>query len=155
MHGCPIGGRSMEITAQLTRQPIIDWANQLAQALSEYGDQAGTDSLKSLMATYQRGAFTIAVMGKAKRGKSTLINALLGRTDDVVAPIDKLPASSAVSRFVYGEQERATVVFRDGRRESIRFSLIRTYVTEELNPGNQKDVNVVEIEGPFTGLRDG
>jgi GTPase SAR1 family protein len=56
----------------------------------------------------------LAVLGKAKRGKSTLINALLGRKDDTLAPIDKLPASSAITRFRYGN-EKAAVAFRDGR----------------------------------------
>ena len=94
-------------------------------------------------------------MGKAKRGKSTLINALLGRTDDAVAPIDRLPTSSAVSRFRHGPAEAATVVFRDDRREAIPYGRIRDFVTEESNPGNRKGVNVVEVEGPFAGLEDG
>jgi hypothetical protein len=145
----------MEVTAHLNRRPMLDWVNQLTEALSGCVDRAIIDSLESIIATYQRESFTIAVMGKAKRGKSTLINALLGRTDDVVAPIDKLPASSTVSRFTYGEQESATVILRDGRSESIPFSLIRTYVTEESNPANRKDVNIVEIERPFPGLKDG
>ena len=145
----------MKITARLGRQPVVQKVTELGEALSGSVDRTIGDSLGSIIATYRRESFTIAVMGKAKRGKSTLINALLGRIDDVVAPIDRLPTSSAVSRFRYGQVEGATVVFRDARRESIPYSLIRTFVTEELNPGNQKNVNLVEVEGPFPGLEDG
>ncbi|NLE39772.1 MAG: hypothetical protein GX621_17270, partial [Pirellulaceae bacterium] len=96
--------------------------------------------------------FVLSVLGKAKRGKSTLLNALLGRTDDLVAPVDKLPASSAVSRFRWAPQEGAAVVYRTGMRQSIGFHQIKEFVTEECNPENSKGVDVVEIEGPFPGL---
>ncbi len=145
----------MEIKADQSRQALVEWVNQLAQGLSGRVDDTAVDSVRRIIGDYQRESLTIAVIGKAKRGKSTLINALLGRTDDLVAPIDKLPTSSAVSRFAYGEHDKATVVFRDGAKKSIPFKLIRNYVTEELNPGNKEEVNVVEIEGPFPGLAEG
>ena len=92
------------------------------------------------------------MLGKAKRGKSTLINALLGRGDDTLAPIDKLPASSAISRFAWAENELAEVTFRDGRKESIPVGRIREFVTEEFNKENQKGVVVVDVACPFAGL---
>jgi GTPase SAR1 family protein len=95
--------------------------------------------------------FTLAVIGKAKRGKSTLINALLGRTDDVVAPIDKLPASSAITRFRKGDV-KATVFYQDQRVEEIPYSRIREFVTEEANPRNRKNVALLDVAGEFANL---
>lgn len=96
--------------------------------------------------------FVLTVLGKAKRGKSTLLNALLGRGDDILAPIDKLPASSAISRFRWAESERVVVTFRDGHVEEIATDRVREFVTEEQNKENYKGVDVVDIEGPFPGL---
>lgn len=145
----------MKINARTAREHVIQKALELRDALAGSVDRETTDALDAVIETYRRESFTIAVMGKAKRGKSTLINALFGRSDDVVAPVDRLPASSAVSRFRHAAAERATVSFRDDRRESILYGRIRDYVTEEANPGNRKGVGLVEVEGPFPGLEDG
>ncbi len=145
----------MQIQARPGRELIIRKVIELGEALSRSVDHTVADSLGAIIQTFRRESFTIAIMGKAKRGKSTLINALLGRTDDLVAPVDRLPASSAVSRFRYAAAEKATVSYREGRSEVISLDCIREYVTEESNPGNRKGVGVVEVEGPFPGLQDG
>lgn len=44
------------------------------------------------------------------------------------------------------------VLFRDERCEPITFEQIRSYVTEEANPGNAKEVACVHVRGPFPGL---
>ncbi|GAB4135812.1 MAG: hypothetical protein Kow0040_21400 [Thermogutta sp.] len=137
------------------RQNLVDWSRRIVSTLGDKADATVVQAIEQAEAALWADRFCLAVMGKAKRGKSTLINAILGRTDDLVAPVDKLPASSAISRIRWAERENAVVVFRDGRREPISFSRIREYVTEEYNPENRKGVDVVEIEGPFSGLESG
>jgi ribosome biogenesis GTPase A len=56
------------------------------------GDHATLDGINKAVKGLLADRFVITVLGKAKRGKSTLLNALLGRSDDTLAPIDKLPA---------------------------------------------------------------
>ena len=68
------------------------------------------------------------------------------------ATIDKLPASSAVTRFYWNEVETAAVNFRNGQTQPIQYKNIRDYVTEEANPENRKEVNIVEVGGPFLGM---
>jgi hypothetical protein len=63
------------------------------------------------MAGAQQMRSCIGVTGAAKRGTSTLINGLLGRPEDLVAPICKSPATSVVSYFVHGQREEARVLF--------------------------------------------
>ncbi|MCC7314595.1 MAG: dynamin family protein [Planctomycetes bacterium] len=130
----------------------VKWAHQVNEILRRSGEKNATDQIEKAITQHQEDRFLIAVLGKAKRGKSTLLNAILGRRDDLVAPIDKLPASSAITRFVWGEREAATVFFRDGRRQDIDLARIKEFVTEELNPANVKSVDVVEVTGPFPGM---
>lgn len=135
-----------------TRAATLEWVDRVSAALVELADQETIDGVNRAATAYQTDRLCLAVIGKAKRGKSTLVNALLGRRDDTVAPIDRLPASSTISRFRQSATDGATVVYRNGRREGIAFHRIRDFVTEEGNPGNTKGVNLVEIESPFPRL---
>lgn len=131
---------------------LLLWADGLADVMRARGRNDLASQIGEAKAGLEANHFTLAILGKAKRGKSTLINALLGRTDDTLAPIDKLPASSAITKFRHADQEQATIFFRDNRRESVPFARVREFVTEEFNSENQKGVATVEVAGPFPAL---
>lgn len=59
----------------------------------------------------------VAVAGRSKAGKSTLVNALLGTR---VAPTDATECTKVVTWFRYGSPDRAEVVLRDGSRRGLR-----------------------------------
>jgi len=61
----------------------------------------------------------LAVAGRIKSGKSTLVNALIGRR---VAPTDVGECTRLVTRFQYGTVDRIEVVMKDGRRTTIPFA---------------------------------
>ena len=142
----------MRITASKSREDVLEWTVQIRELLDRRGDAVAVAGVDKAIAQFEEDRFLIAVLGKAKRGKSTLLNAILGRHDDLVAPIDKLPASSAITRLLWADHDAATVFFRDGKSSPIGFERIREYVTEESNPENRKGVDVVEVTGPFPGL---
>jgi hypothetical protein len=96
--------------------------------------------------------FNVAVMGQFKRGKSTLINALLGRE---LLPADVAPITTAVTVVEYGARELASVRFVDGHDEEIAATQLRLFVSEEDNPGNRKGVRVARIELPCPLLASG
>ncbi len=96
--------------------------------------------------------FNVAVMGQFKRGKSTLINALLGRE---LLPADVAPITTAVTVVEYGARESASVRFVDGHDEEIAATQLRLFVSEEDNPGNRKGVRVARIELPCPLLASG
>jgi len=60
----------------------------------------------------------VAVAGRIKSGKSTLVNALIGRR---VAPTDVGECTRLVTRFQYGTVDRVEVVFTDGRKQVLPF----------------------------------
>ncbi|GAA4854794.1 dynamin family protein [Saccharopolyspora rosea] len=60
----------------------------------------------------------VAVAGRIKSGKSTLVNALIGRR---VAPTDVGECTRLVTRFQYGTVDRVEVVFDDGGRQALPF----------------------------------
>ncbi|MGW5646746.1 dynamin family protein [Saccharopolyspora sp. NPDC003752] len=60
----------------------------------------------------------VAVAGRIKSGKSTLVNALIGRR---VAPTDVGECTRLVTRFQYGTVDRVEVVFHDGKKQAVPF----------------------------------
>lgn len=72
--------------------------------------------------------YRVAVVGEFKKGKSSLINALLGSS---ILPTDILPMTAAVNRVVYGEKERIVVQFKDGRSEERSVAELQEFGTKE------------------------
>ncbi|MDI9469846.1 MAG: dynamin family protein [Bacillota bacterium] len=60
--------------------------------------------------------YNVAVVGEFRRGKSSLINALLGLP---VLPADVTPTTATVNRITYGTEPRATILYRDGHTETL------------------------------------
>ncbi|GDY30864.1 dynamin family protein [Gandjariella thermophila] len=60
----------------------------------------------------------VVVAGRLSSGKSTLVNALIGRR---VAPTGVGECTRLVTRFQYGTVDRVEVVCRDGRRQALPF----------------------------------
>lgn len=58
----------------------------------------------------------VAIAGRLKAGKSTLVNALIGRR---VAPTEVGECTRLVTQFRYGTSDRVDVVKRDGSRTSL------------------------------------
>lgn len=96
--------------------------------------------------------FNLAVVGQFKRGKSTLINALLGES---ILPTAVVPLTSVVTILSYAPREKITVAFTGGRQEEIRREKLPDYVTEKLNPQNARNVETVNVALPCRFLESG
>ncbi|MDR0974336.1 MAG: dynamin family protein [Ruminococcus sp.] len=71
--------------------------------------------------------FEVAVVGEFKRGKSTIINAILG--EDVL-PSDVLPATAALNRITYSSDPFVIVEFKDGSEVRVPVEKLSDYVTK-------------------------
>jgi predicted GTPase len=98
------------------------------------------------------GRFFVACVGQFKRGKSTVLNALV---QDSVLPVGVTPVTSAVTILRYGRDRRAVVSYTAGISEEIPIDDIRLYVTEEENHENTRGVAAVEVFLPAPILASG
>ena len=100
------------------------------------------------------GVVDVAVLGQFKAGKSSFLNGLIG---GAFLPVDVLPATAVVTRIGYGPVERAVVHRVSGEALEIPLSRLADFVTERVNPVNEKQVAVVDVElpalAPFKGIR--
>jgi ribosome biogenesis GTPase A len=107
--------------------------------LAPAGDR---QALADLRERLQQGRLRVLVAGEAKRGKSTLVNALLGRQ---VLPSGVTPLTALATAVRYGADEGVTAVFGDGRVESHPVSALDDLVTERGNPDNRRGLASVTV----------
>ena len=108
-------------------------------AVGSDDDRATLDELRSRMAGQR---LRVLVAGEAKRGKSTLVNALLGRS---LLPMGVTPLTAIATTVRYGRANSATAVFRDGHAEGFPLSALDDLVTERGNPGNRRRLASVTV----------
>ncbi|HTP64244.1 MAG TPA: dynamin family protein [Geobacteraceae bacterium] len=96
--------------------------------------------------------FNILVVGQFNRGKTTLINALIG---EALLPVGVIPLTSVVTVLSYGETPAIKVCFQDGRCVESTTESLADYVTERGNPHNTKGVKEVAVSYPSPWLKDG
>ncbi len=137
----------------LAKQEVTDAVRVTAQALRESGETESASGCQDLLVRLAEDRFNLAVVGQFKRGKSTLMNAIVGRD---VLPTGVLPLTSAITALCYGPRERV-LLRRKGWafEQEILLGDIADYVTERGNPGNEKELIEAKVELPVRFLRRG
>ncbi len=96
----------------------------------------------------------VAILGQFKAGKSSFLNSFIGRD---LLPVGVVPVTTAITRIRYGAKERAVVTCFDGTSTEVALDEIADYTSEALNPANEKNVELVDVELPslerYEGLR--
>jgi GTP-binding protein EngB required for normal cell division len=125
---------------------------RLARLAEEASAVAIAADARELSARLLEGRFYLAVVGQFKRGKSTLINALVG---DAVLPAGVAPVTALVTVVRHGLRRGARVRFQDGLWRDIEPAELPAFVSEEGNPENAKNVTGVEVFVPSALLASG
>ncbi len=84
-------------------------------------------SLEETIAKTKDEHFEVAIVGEFKRGKSTLINAMLGQE---VLPADVLPATATLNRVTYSTEPYVQVEYKNGSSERVDIGRLEDYVTK-------------------------
>jgi hypothetical protein len=133
----------------------VDGAGRLLR-LAALGDELGTnrvaDEARDLAARVSEGRFYLACIGQFKRGKSTLINALMG---EPILPVGFIPVTAVPTVIRYGAYKKARIQFRDGKWQQIAAADLAQYVSEEFNPENARGVRGAEVFVPSELLSTG
>jgi GTP-binding protein EngB required for normal cell division len=126
---------------------------RLADLAQELEAEAVAEEARELAARVSEGRFYVACLGQFKRGKSTLLNALVGYA---VVPTGFVPVTAVPTVIRFGDEIHARVRMRDGAWRDVAMSDLKEYVTEELNPENKKAVDGAEVFVPspllFSGM---
>ncbi|MFZ0547723.1 MAG: dynamin family protein [Candidatus Promineifilaceae bacterium] len=110
------------------------------------------DRVETLRGRLNSGRFHLAVLGQFKRGKSTLLNALLGER---LLPTGVVPVTAIPTLMAYGPTRQARIIFNEGANRLVGLDELAGYVTETANPHNKLGVVRVEVEHPSPLLARG
>lgn len=109
--------------------------------------------LQDLLARLAEDRFNLVVAGRFNRGKSSLMNAILG-VDRL--PTGIVPLTSVITTVSYGTTEKVILRYQQRRLDSeISLRELPQYVTQEGNPGNSRGIATANIELPADILRRG
>ncbi len=137
---------------QLSLNHLTSQAITVIDSLGD-GFSSRREKLKSLSERLREERFHLAVLGQFKRGKSTLLNALLGEN---VLPTSVIPVTAIPTFLLPGPNPTASIYFQketasqtyteqDGH---LLVDYLSQFVTEEGNPENRLGVTYVEVHFP-------
>ena len=109
---------------------VMDRINDLSRKSENYPKP--TESFKYIQQTMIHPNYDIVVCGEVKKGKSTLLNAIIGQD---ILPVDNEIATSQVFRISNSAVESYALVFDDGSQQSISRDELSKY-------GSQTDANL-------------
>jgi predicted GTPase len=135
------------------KQTIAHEIRTLSDFLQKRLGDREAEQCRQLMVKLAEDRFALAVVGQFKRGKSSLMNAIIGRD---ILPTGVLPLTSAITVLKYGPREKLTILSEGVfYPEEVPISKIAEYVTKKGNPGNAKKVARAFLELPVQFLRRG
>lgn len=137
----------------LAKQEVAALVRAEKQLFQAQGAREAAERCQELLVQLAEDRFNLVVVGQFKRGKSTLMNALLGRD---LLPTGLLPLTSAITTLRYGSTERV-MLRREGwgREQEVPLAQLADYTTERGNPGNEKGLIEARVELPLPFLRRG
>jgi hypothetical protein len=117
------------------------------------GDKQAEDRARDLLSRLAADTFQLAVAGQFSRGKTTLMNALLGGP---YLPMGALPMTSVITRVRYGSRAKAIVRRRaSGLGVEVPLAQVAGYIAQASATRAEQQVVSVEVEVPAEILRLG
>ena len=126
------------------KQTVMDLTGDLkkirefSQHMQLEGNVSAVDDVLRRLA---EDTFSVAIVGEFKRGKSTLINALLEKD---VLPTDVVPTTATINRVTYSVTPFVRIEYNDGKTEDIEIDKLNDYVTK-LTPESEQIARTVKI----------
>jgi len=114
----------------------------LKQIAGKLNEKNVINSLDEIAEKLSSKLFYLVIVGLFKRGKSSIINALIGQE---LAPVAVTPVTSVITFFQYAPETGAEVYYTSGKKYTIDPAEVSYYISEENNPKNKKGVECVRI----------
>src|SRR5829696_7119214 len=147
------------VTEQIeeVRQQTIAVLDDLIHTGNEFELTDPPPALERYRRKLRRNAYTVLVVGEAKRGKSTFVNALIGRD---ILPTDVDVATSQVFNVRPSPREAYRVRFEDGSAREIPPEALPLYGSQAMAgavplPTADRIVRWIEVEAPIKFLPAG
>ena len=129
------------------------WKFELSAILRELAGSGDSAGFRDLFARLAADRFNITLVGRFSRGKTSLMNAILGMDR---LPTGVVPLTSVITEVTYGSEAKAVLHYRGTSLfMDIALSELAAHITERGNPGNHRGISVAEVQLPAEFLRRG
>lgn len=139
------------------KEQVLNYFDSCIFFASNNGFENSAKEMRKNKSTVEENKLVILTCGEMKRGKSSLLSALI--EDEGLFPVDVAVATCVVTMAYYGSKERITIVLDDGTEEGKKKEIsrqeIQEYVTEGRNSNNHKKAKLLLIETPNPRLKNG
>jgi GTP-binding protein EngB required for normal cell division len=123
-------------------------SHAIPDALSPQRERA-----RDLFARLAEDRFNLVVVGRFSRGKTSLMNAILGSNH---LPTGLAPLTSVITAVTYGSKTQVVLRFDNRILDAeVPLAELPRYITQQGNPGNVKRIKLAEIQLPVEILRRG
>ena len=89
---------------------LINSLQKLEEIYSYLNMPQATQRMRKILTRMENDTFHLLIVGEFSRGKSTFVNALLGRK---ILPASKNPTTAIISKIVYGEKPDYHICYRE------------------------------------------
>lgn len=138
--------------ADISMKPICEAIDSLAAVESIRDEGVLQRELSDLEKKISQDYYMVVVLGEFKRGKSTFVNALLGKG---LLPTDVLPETATINMLLYSENPALEVVYKDGHKEKGEVTLDYLRQFSANDAGNKAEsVNYIKIGYPMDVLEN-
>lgn len=110
--------------------------------------------IDTLRQNFEARRFRVAVVGEFNRGKTTFVNALLGKS---ILPADYVPTTAAINRITYSDTPSAYIVMKNGQKKPVQITKLAEYVTKLTGASTKNALGIKEavVEYPSLFCRNG
>ncbi len=131
--------------------------NEVKEALAGLRDVARAVGAKSLadridadvVDKLAQDRFHLVVVGEFNHGKTTFVNALLGKE---VLPVGVTPTTAVIHHLVYADEPTSSIVLADGTRRDLPFEEVRSFAAG--SGRRTAEVSYLEVGYPAELLRE-
>lgn len=135
-----------------TNNEVYNWIKQIKYYLKKYPKFEFLENKIDEIIYELNQPLNIAVMGEFKAGKSTFINALIGKE---LAPMGVTPTTATLNFFKYGEKDKIRVIKGDTTFIEADLKDISKYVDERvLNKETIEEISYIEILSEWEKLKE-
>lgn len=136
---------------------LMDGMVAFQKAYPKFDFPKVSENFKLTRELIEKGEFNLAVCGKVKNGKSSLINALIGRE---LLPVCTDVASSRVFKISHSNEEKFYVVYGNGDRKEISQDELATYgsqavINKKGEADIEKTISYIQVFTPMDFLPEG
>jgi hypothetical protein len=133
-------------TLDQTAGQVRTLVGELASSLGDHPAQARVKAIADRL----DGPLRVAIAGRVKAGKSTLLNALVGER---LAPTDAGECTKIVTRYHYGDQYGVTAEMRSGGSRALAFTRGESALKIDLGGSGEADIRHLTVSWPSSALR--